>query len=72
MAIMRPSQSHGSHLSIQQRLRVGRSLGIKRSTQLPAERRRQGGRYSVADLAMLVVDIAEEAEVVREALHQHC
>lgn len=43
---------------------------LQRRAQLPAQRVRQRHGHRIADLAMLVVHVAVEAEAVREALRR--
>ena len=57
------------HLCFKQGTAIGRSLGLKGFTQLLTQRRCQWRRHRIANLAMLVVDIAPELEVVWESLH---
>lgn len=57
------------HLSLKQGMAISRSLSLKGFTQLQTQRRCQWRRHRIANLAMLVVDIAPELEVVREPLH---
>ena len=61
--------SHGCQLGGQQRLRLGCSLVIEGRTKLPAQGCCQGRGHGIANLAVLVMHIAVEAEVIWEALH---
>lgn len=58
------------HLCFKQGTAIGSGLGLKGFTQLLTQRRCQWRRHCIANLAMLVVDIAPELEVIWEAL-QH-
>ena len=57
------------HLCFKQGTAVCRGLGLKGFTQLLTQRRCQWRRHRIANLAVLVVDIAPELEVVWESLH---
>ena len=58
-----------AQLRAEQRLRLRVRGGLERRAQLAAERLGQRDGHRVADLAVLVVHVAVEAERVREALH---
>lgn len=61
--------------SAELRLQEGLSLlpgsFLQRLAELPTERKCKRHRNSIADLAMLVVHVAIEAEAVGKALHVH-
>ena len=62
-------RSSGSQLRLEHGARVARGLGLQARAQAAAQAGRQRHRHRVADLAVLVVHRAVEAEGVREALH---
>ena len=59
----------GSQLRLKHGARVARGLGLQARAQAAAQAGRQRHGHRVADLAVLVVHRAVEAEGVREALH---